>query len=958
MAKKTVNIGTSVNKGDGDPLRTAFGKINDNFDEIYGAIGSDGSIFNPLNVDSHLLPDGDNTRDLGSPDKRWRDIFVAPGSLYIGDLKLSNDNGTLLVQQVTDAGLVTETPVGGPGSVTTDRLVNGENEFVLLNNGTVELNGDPFTGGGGTFNQSLNTGDSVTFDSVGATTVNVSQINGTNPGDELVIQANNHNWTFDTNGNITFPQGTLLGYSDPGGFIINGAVDKDIAIYTYNGADAHGWTFGTDGTTTFPTGGQIANYPGGVGASNNSWFVTPGGEPDGNGGVSSQDGQQYIQINNNLSVEIGTSYGTANESIWRFGRDGDLTLPEGGDILDSNGDSVLGGGGNANTGNFTFSEDTITNDNGLILSTDRGTLAIGTNMELPGVAGHFHIGFNGSNINPPSSDLFLGDDYNYVKLPGYELNADDFGVEIGSNARDSGSSHVWRFETDGGLKFPDGTTQTTAYTGQTGGSGELYIMANVDGDIVTSTNGIDWTAPQASGMNGIQRVEIHNGVIVYIPGGDMEGAVRGLYYSTEIGTVTLCAGTNISTETDKDLFWQQVHYFAGSDKWVAVGYNDGDTNKSPVLAHSDNGITWTVVFVDNTFVTGFNTEDYDWRLTDVAWLDETNQYVITSFLDGPGATGGIFITEDITVALDGTTHVAIDFNAKSVIPWSVVGFGGPPGYMILLPSVGGANDILSGWGTDPEVYSDSFGLWEQYFIDELGYAPSLTEVAYKNGDVIAVTNDGQVATIEFIGEPSLVISIPLPYTNTVFSISNANPAVITWGMGNVNEANNEKIVVTLAGEYNGTYYVNSSTRVLYTDLAMTTALDASGFAAFTSGTVTFSHGQYFDAAGASNSYYYIGNDDEQVFRSSNGITWTQLADFTGDYFNDFAYGSFGTTSGADSVSYTPDDSGNWNDPTLNTVQAALDELAARVTALQNFEIDGGNAYTPAAGELIIDGNGA
>jgi hypothetical protein len=89
MAKKTVNIGTSVNKGDGDPLRTAFGKINDNFDEIYGAIGSDGSIFNPLNVDSHLLPDGDNTRDLGSPDKRWRDIFVAPGSLYIGDLKLS-----------------------------------------------------------------------------------------------------------------------------------------------------------------------------------------------------------------------------------------------------------------------------------------------------------------------------------------------------------------------------------------------------------------------------------------------------------------------------------------------------------------------------------------------------------------------------------------------------------------------------------------------------------------------------------------------------------------------------------------------------------------------------------------------------------------------------------------------------------------------------------------------------
>ena len=591
----------------------------------------------------------------------------------------------------------------------------------------------------------------------------------------------------------------------------------------------------------------------------------------------------------------------------------------------------LEGGGGADTGYFVFS------DNFLSVSSGNQVVIQG---ESDGNA----------RIDIPDDDWAENNKALTISNRGAQ------GVEISTGPN---NDNTWAFTDAGGLTFPDGSIQTTAYTGQTSSSGELYIMANVDGDIVTSTNGIDWTAPQASGMNGIQRVEIHNGVIVYISGGDMEGAVRGLYYSTELGTVTLCAGTDISTETDKDLFWQQVHYFAGSDKWVAVGYNNGDTNKSPVLAHSDNGITWTVVFVDNTFVTGFNTEDYDWRLTDVAWLDETNQYVITSFLDGPGATGGIFITEDITVALDGTTHVAIDFNARSVVPWSVVGFGGPPGYMILIPSVGGSNNILSGWGTDPEVYDDSFGLWESTFIGELGYAPALTEVAYKNGDFIGVTNDGQVATIDFgIGGPSLIISIPLPYTNTVFSISNANPAVITWGMGNVNEANNEKIVVTLAGEYNGTYYVDTGTRVLYTDLAMTTALNASGFAAFTSGTVTFSHGQYFDAAGASNSYYYIGNDDEQVFRSSNGITWTQQADFTGDYFNDFAYGSFGTASTAGSVSYEPDDTDNWEDPTINTVQAALDELAARVTALQNFEIEGGNAYTLASAETIIDGNGA
>ena len=34
MAIQTVNIGTSANKGDGDTLRAAFKKINDNFAEL------------------------------------------------------------------------------------------------------------------------------------------------------------------------------------------------------------------------------------------------------------------------------------------------------------------------------------------------------------------------------------------------------------------------------------------------------------------------------------------------------------------------------------------------------------------------------------------------------------------------------------------------------------------------------------------------------------------------------------------------------------------------------------------------------------------------------------------------------------------------------------------------------------------------------------------------------------
>ena len=37
MAKQTIDIGSSPNKGDGEAIRSAFKKINENFDELYQA---------------------------------------------------------------------------------------------------------------------------------------------------------------------------------------------------------------------------------------------------------------------------------------------------------------------------------------------------------------------------------------------------------------------------------------------------------------------------------------------------------------------------------------------------------------------------------------------------------------------------------------------------------------------------------------------------------------------------------------------------------------------------------------------------------------------------------------------------------------------------------------------------------------------------------------------------------
>lgn len=123
--------------------------------------------------------------------------------------------------------------------------------------------------------------------------------------------------------------------------------------------------------------------------------------------------------------------------------------------------------GSIDTGNFTFSADTITNGNGMLVATDRGTLAIGTDMEFPGAPSHFHIAFDGSNTTVSGNDLFFGDDFNYVLVSAYAN-----GVEIGTNDRDGGSQHTWNLTNDGQMTFPTLTVPisdnaTPTGTGQT-----------------------------------------------------------------------------------------------------------------------------------------------------------------------------------------------------------------------------------------------------------------------------------------------------------------------------------------------------------------------------------------------------------------------------------------------------------------------------------------------------------
>ena len=94
------------------------------------------------------------------------------------------------------------------------------------------------------------------------------------------------------------------------------------------------------GTTGY--GNVVINTTGGI----NLWTF----DKDGNLILPNTGGYSYISSSAQIQLN-------ANGQIWAFGTDGVLTLPAGGDIKNSSGVSVLGGGGS--TGTVTFVDNVI-----------------------------------------------------------------------------------------------------------------------------------------------------------------------------------------------------------------------------------------------------------------------------------------------------------------------------------------------------------------------------------------------------------------------------------------------------------------------------------------------------------------------------------------------------------------------------------------------------------------------
>lgn len=242
MTKLIVNIGETANDRNADSLRSAFTKINENFTELYTALGltvdttlslgafefngstmttTDSSsitidqavtVSSDLTVGGDLLPSIANGGNLGSSLRPWKSIYVSNNTIYLNNIPVALDesnnltvNGvavnsvgsadwsTITSKPAIPADIADLTDTGGLLGQT-DRLVSGANQLVFGG----EINPAALTWPDGSWQATAFVGIAQDISNIGNPTI-VS-------GSDTTPQT----WTFKTDGELQIPnQGSI-----------------------------------------------------------------------------------------------------------------------------------------------------------------------------------------------------------------------------------------------------------------------------------------------------------------------------------------------------------------------------------------------------------------------------------------------------------------------------------------------------------------------------------------------------------------------------------------------------------------------------------------------------------------------------------------------------------------------------------------------------------------------------
>ena len=176
MAKLGINTGSSANDGTGDGLRLGGGKVNDNFDEIYSAIG-DGSTLRIGTGSTCAITVGESQVGIGSTIPAH--LLDVRGGIGATDISISG------IATVVDLRGVTA--IDATTTATIEAATAGmPNEFEYINvtgMGTIAN----FRSGISTITTSVEVGTAVTIAPTGINVAGVSTLSGSVTMDSAVV---------------------------------------------------------------------------------------------------------------------------------------------------------------------------------------------------------------------------------------------------------------------------------------------------------------------------------------------------------------------------------------------------------------------------------------------------------------------------------------------------------------------------------------------------------------------------------------------------------------------------------------------------------------------------------------------------------------------------------------------------------------------------------------------------
>ena len=140
MSKQTINIGASPNDGTGTPLRTSFDYTNQNFTEIYTALG--GGVALPGATTQVIFNDGGTNLagDAGLVYNKTTDALTVAGLVTAGSASITGDLTVRTNKLKVDAngvGIGTASPSSGTLNINSHFILLGDSQTKIGDNGLV-----------------------------------------------------------------------------------------------------------------------------------------------------------------------------------------------------------------------------------------------------------------------------------------------------------------------------------------------------------------------------------------------------------------------------------------------------------------------------------------------------------------------------------------------------------------------------------------------------------------------------------------------------------------------------------------------------------------------------------------------------------------------------------------------------------------------------------------------------